>query len=150
MAHADAKPVLPVLVLEMDIGHSLGIGAPFDGVLLVVHEGEPIHFLAVNGVKECVDGTVARALDLEAAVGVTDRAGKGDVGVTLLVGELGKGVADQLIGLGMRLTYFFPGMTSFMWQQRSSRSRSVAALSRSRAPQSRHVSSTASRRISME
>ena len=45
--------------------------------------------------------------------------------------------------------HFPPGMTSFMWQQRSSRSRSVAALSRRRAPQSRHVSSTASRRISM-
>ena len=34
--------------------------------------------------------------------------------------------------------HFPPGITSFMWQQRSSRSRSVAALSRSRAPQSLH------------
>ena len=43
----------------------------------------------------------------------------------------------------------FPGMTSFMWQQRSSRSRSVAAGMRSLAPHSRQTRSTALRRISI-
>ena len=45
--------------------------------------------------------------------------------------------------------YFFPGRTNFMWQHRSSRSRSVAAGRRSLAPQSRQIRSTADRRTSM-
>ena len=45
--------------------------------------------------------------------------------------------------------FYLPGITSFIWQHRSSRSRSVAAGIRSRAPQSRHTRSTEERRISM-
>lgn len=36
MAHAYAEPVPAVLVLEVDVGHSLGVRALLDGVLLVV------------------------------------------------------------------------------------------------------------------
>ena len=47
------------------------------------------------------------------------------------------------------LNYFFPGRVNFMWQQRSSKSLSVAAGTRSLAPQSRQIISTAERRTSM-
>ena len=52
MAHAYAEPVPAVLVLEVDVGHSLGVRALLDGVLLVVDEGEAVHLLAVDGVEE--------------------------------------------------------------------------------------------------
>ena len=40
--------------LLFDIGHRLGVGAPLDGVLLVVHKGEPVHLLAVDGVEDSI------------------------------------------------------------------------------------------------
>ena len=81
MAHAYAEPVPAVLVLEVDVGHSLGVRALLDGVLLVVDEGEAVHLLAVDSVEEGVNGAVAGALNLEHGVGVADGAGEGDVGV---------------------------------------------------------------------
>ena len=99
MGDAHAEDVLPLGVLELDIGHSQRVGAGLDGVLLVVHKGEAVHLLTVDGVEEGVDGAVAAALDLEDGVLVPEGPGKGDVGVALLIGELGEGVADQLIGL---------------------------------------------------
>ena len=99
VAHAHAEPVLAVLILQVDVGHGLGVGALLDGVLAVVDKGKAIHLLAVDGVEEGVDGAVAGALHLEHGVGVAEGAGEGDVGVALLVGELGEGVAHQLVGL---------------------------------------------------
>ena len=61
MAHAYAEPVPAVLVLEVDVGHSLGVRALLDGVLLVVDEGEAVHLLAVDSVEEGVNGAVAGA-----------------------------------------------------------------------------------------
>ena len=65
VVHAYAEDVLPLCVPELDIGHGHGVGAGLNGVLLVIHEGEAVHFLAVNGVEEGVDGAVALAADLK-------------------------------------------------------------------------------------
>ena len=81
VAHAHAEPVLAVLILQVDVGHGLGVGALLDGVFAVVDKGKAIHLLAVDGVEEGVDGAVAGALDLEGGVGVPEGAGEGDVGV---------------------------------------------------------------------
>ena len=93
-------PKCPVLALvpELDVCHRHGVGAHRDGVLLVVHKGELVHLLAVDGVEEGVNGAVAGALDLEDGVGVADGAGEGDVGAAVLVGKLGEGVAHELVG----------------------------------------------------
>ena len=72
--HTDTKNIISVLVAKVDVCHGLGIGAHADGVGLVVHEGEPVHLLAVDGVEESVDGAVALAGHLEGGVGVAQRA----------------------------------------------------------------------------
>ena len=98
MADADAEDVLAGLVVpQLDIGHGHGVGALGDGVGLVVHEGQLVHLLAVDGVEEGVDGAVALAVDGEHGVLVLDSAEEGDLAVAvhrLLV----EGVLDQLVG----------------------------------------------------
>ena len=63
------KDVLTELVTQVDVSNSQRVGATGNCVGLVVHEGETVHFLTVDGIEECVDGTVAAAGDLEKGSG---------------------------------------------------------------------------------
>ena len=97
VGNPNAEPVFSGLVLEVDIGDRLGVGALLDGVLLVVHKGEAVHLLTVDGVEKSIDGTVAGAVDLEDGFLMPQRAGEGHVGVSVLIGKFRKGMPYQLI-----------------------------------------------------
>ena len=96
--HAHAEDVVSVLVPQLDIGHGHGIRALGNGVLFIVHKGEAVHFLAVNGVEEGVDGAVAFPGDLKNGVGVAQGPGEADVGLALIVNTFLERVLQQLIG----------------------------------------------------
>ena len=101
VGYAHAEVVLSALVPELNICHRHGVGANRDGVLLIIHKGELVHLLAVDGVEEGVNGAVAGALDLEDGIVVADGAGEGDVGAAVLVGKLGERVAQELAAASM-------------------------------------------------
>ncbi len=59
MINTNAEYVVAIVIAQLDISYSHGIRAVGNGVLLIVYKGETIHLLAVDGIKECVDGAVA-------------------------------------------------------------------------------------------
>ena len=88
MIHADAEYILVIRCAQVDVSYGLGVRAGVNSVFLVVHKGVPVHFQAVNGVKEGVDGAVTIAGDIEGVAVTLQRAGEGDLRVLILVALL--------------------------------------------------------------
>ena len=88
MVHADAEYILVIRCAQVDVSHGLRVRAGVNSVFLVVHKGVPVHFQAVNGVKEGVDGAVTIAGDIEGVAVTLQRAGEGDLRVLILVALL--------------------------------------------------------------
>ena len=83
----------------MDIGDGHRVGAAGDSVRLVVHKSKLIHLSTVNGIEECIDGTIAGAGNFKFVFFIAQ--GSGEVYHSdLALGVFHEGVAQQLIGGG--------------------------------------------------
>ena len=97
MIHADAEMVGPLRIPKLYIRHRHRVRAGLDRVLLIIHKGEPVHLLPVDGVEEGVDRAISLPGYLEDRVLVGERPFKGDMGNSCSIRTLTESVLDQPI-----------------------------------------------------